>query len=95
MNRGVDRDANALDVFFVFGIARRVDRIVCDEREAFATARDIMMETVVRPNGHLQVLRMNDPSWSALTNHATLWWAYFAFESSQRVCWFVCFADPY
>jgi hypothetical protein len=71
------------------------DRVVCDEREASEVARAMMKEAVLRPNGHIQVFRMNDPSWSALTNQATLWWAYFVFESSRHVCWFVCFADPY
>jgi hypothetical protein len=71
------------------------DRVVCDEREAFEVARAVMREAVLRPNGDIQAFRMNDPSWSALTNQATLWWAYFVFESSRRVCWFVCFADHY
>lgn len=71
------------------------DRVVCDEREAFEAARAIMREAVLRPNGDVLAVRMNDPAWSALTNQATLWWSYFVFESSRRVCWFVCFADPY
>src|SRR5258708_428330 len=71
------------------------DRVVCDEREAFEVARAILREAVLRPNGDIQAFRMNNPSWSALTNEATLWWSYFVYESSQRVCWFVCFADPY
>jgi hypothetical protein len=71
------------------------DRVVSDEREAYEAARAIMRETVLRPNGHVQAFRMDDPRWSALTNQATLWWAYFVFESSRRVWWFVCFADPY
>jgi hypothetical protein len=68
---------------------------VSDEREAFEAARAILKETVLRPNGTIQANRMDDPAWSALTDRATLWWAYFVFESSRRVCWFVCFADPY
>ena len=71
------------------------DRVVSDEREAFEVAREIMREAVLRPNGHVQAFRMDDPRWSALTNQATLWWAYFVFESSRSAWWFVCFADPY
>lgn len=71
------------------------DQVVCDEREAFEVARAIMRETVLRPNGTIQVFRMDDPAWSDLTNRATLWWSYFVFESSRRLCWFACFADPY
>jgi hypothetical protein len=71
------------------------DPVVCDEREAFEAARALMKETVLRPKGHVQAYRIDDPAWSALTNQATLSWAYFVFELSRRVCWFVCFADPY
>jgi hypothetical protein len=71
------------------------DQVVCDEREAFETARAILREVVLRPNGHILAFRMDDPKWSALTNQATLSWAYFVFESSRSMCWFLCFADPY
>ena len=71
------------------------DRVVCDEREAFETARAILREAVLRPNGQILAFRMDDSKWSALTNQATLSWAYFVFESSRSVCWFLCFADPY
>jgi hypothetical protein len=71
------------------------DRVVSDEREAYEAARAIMREAVLRPNGQVLAFRMDDPRWSALTNQATLWWAYFVFESSRRIWWFVCFADPY
>jgi hypothetical protein len=71
------------------------DRVVSDEREACESARAIIREAVLRPNGHIQAFRMDDPTWSALTNQATLWWTYFVFESSQPVWWFLCFADPY
>ena len=60
------------------------DRVVSDEREAFEAARAILKETVLRPNGTIQAYRMDDPAWSALTDRATLWWAYFVFESSRR-----------
>jgi hypothetical protein len=71
------------------------ERIVCDEREAFEVARAMMREAVLRPNGHIEAFRMDNPQWSALTNQATLDWAYFDFESSQQLCWFLCFADLY
>jgi hypothetical protein len=71
------------------------DQVVSGEREAYEAARATMREAVLRPNGGVGAFRMDDPRWSALTNQATLWWAYFVFESSRSVCWFVCFADPY
>ncbi|CAN5455953.1 hypothetical protein BH11PLA2_BH11PLA2_32030 [soil metagenome] len=71
------------------------DRVVSDEREAYEATRAILLEALLRPNGNITAFRMDDPKWSALTNQATLWWAYFVFESSRRVWWFVCFADPY
>src|SRR5438067_1621949 len=71
------------------------DRVVSDEREAYEATRAIMREAVLRPNDHIQAFRMDDPKWSALTNQATLSWAYFVYESSRSVWWFVCFADPY
>jgi hypothetical protein len=70
------------------------ERVVSDDQEAIETARAILRETVLRKDGWIGAYRMNDPSWSALTNAATLSWAYFVL-SSQNICWFVCFADPY
>jgi hypothetical protein len=71
------------------------EKIVVDEREAYEAARAILKGTVLKPNGARCAFRMDDPSWSALTNGATLSWAYFAYESSQQLWWFVCFADYY
>ena len=71
------------------------DRVVADEREAYEVVRTIMKSLLLRPNGSILAIRMDDPSWSALSNAATLSWAYFVYESSQQIWWFVCFADYY
>jgi len=71
------------------------DRIVADEREAYEAVRAILKSAILRPNGTMSAFRMDDPKWSALTNGATLSWAYFAYESSQQIWWFICFADYY
>lgn len=71
------------------------DRIVSDEREAYEVVRAILKCAMIKPNGNLCAFRMDNPSWSALTNGATLSWAYFVYESSQQLWWFVCFADYY
>jgi hypothetical protein len=71
------------------------DRVVADEREAFEAAREIIKCVLLRPDGVMSAFRMDDPSWSALTNAATLSWAYFVHETSQQLWWFVCFADFY
>ena len=71
------------------------DRVVSDQAARRSRSPTPSLKAVTRPNGILVAYRMDDPSWSALTNSATLSWAYFVYETSRQLWWFVCFADPY
>jgi len=69
--------------------------VVDDERDAREKVRIILDGALLKPDGALFAFRMDDPSWSALTSGATFSWAYFVYEASQKLWWFVCFADYY
>ncbi len=71
------------------------ESVVSDEREARAVVRAILEKALLQPNGSLSGFRLDDSSWSALSDRATLSWSYLVYESSRKVWWFVCFADFY
>lgn len=70
------------------------ERIVSGEPEAREVVRAILA-SFLGPGGSLRAFRMDDASWSALTDGATLDWAYFVCAWSRKLWWFVCFADYY
>ena len=70
------------------------ERVVSGEGEAREVVQSIF-RSAFRPDGGLWAWRLDDWSWSTLTKGATVAWAYFVYESSQRIWWFVCFADHY
>jgi hypothetical protein len=68
--------------------------VVGSEQEARESVRTILGR-VLCPSGTVWAYRLDDPSWSALTDGATLAWSYFAYECSRKLWWFLSFADFY
>lgn len=70
------------------------ETVVADEHAARAAAR-AMVQSVAGAEGALRAYRMDNPSWSALLDGATLAWSYVVYDVSQKRWWVMCFADFY
>lgn len=71
------------------------EKVAVDESDARELARAILVGTLLRKGGTLIAFRMDDPKWSAFTDHATLSSAYFIYGAQFKTWWFLGFADSY
>lgn len=72
-----------------------VEKVVCDEEDARAKVRTILQEAPFCSDRNLRAFRMDDCEWSALTDAATLWSAFFVYFPSARTWTVIGFADNY